>query len=199
MLIRVTIQGVSPLLMHRFNQAAAESLENKGRRAHSGEKLSPREQAEAFAYQLDDGRFYIPGAAMFKAIVQAGKLHKHGKNKLTTNATSLIPGALWMHEDSIIAIPLEGVTDFEIDSRKIINPNTGQPAICHRPIFYKWRATFRVCVDEDFFSERQVRELIDTAGKRIGICAFRPEKKGPFGRFVAKEWHVEIEAQPIAA
>ena len=36
--------------------------------------------------------------------------------------------------------------------------------------------------------EEMVRALIATAGSRIGLCDFRPEKKGPFGRFMVKDW-----------
>jgi hypothetical protein len=36
-----------------------------------------------------------------------------------------------------------------------------------------------------------LREIIDAAGKRIGLGDFRPACKGPFGKFVVTEWHVE--------
>jgi hypothetical protein len=33
-----------------------------------------------------------------------------------------------------------------------------------------------------------VREIVDAAGKRIGLGDFRPSCKGPFGKFVVTQW-----------
>jgi hypothetical protein len=32
------------------------------------------------------------------------------------------------------------------------------------------------------------REIVDAAGKRIGLGDFRPATKGPFGKFVVTSW-----------
>ena len=32
------------------------------------------------------------------------------------------------------------------------------------------------------------REIMDAAGKRIGLGDFRPDCKGPFGKFVVTKW-----------
>lgn len=37
-------------------------------------------------------------------------------------------------------------------------------------------------------TEKQVREIVDTAGRRIGLLDYRPETKGPFGRFMVTAW-----------
>lgn len=44
-----------------------------------------------------------------------------------------------------------------------------------------------------------VRSIVDDAGKKIGLGDFRPARKGPFGRFVVKEWVVLEDALRTAA
>lgn len=187
MQITVTIEGVSPYIMHAFNAKAEQAVQNPGRRAHRGEEGTPREQAESVAYRSENGTLFIPGNAIYKAIIEAGKFHKNGRNKLTTNSTSLVPSALWMNSEDALAITL-GTKDFEIDSRRFVNPTTRGAGICHRPRLDKWRATFRLDVDDSFFDEKMVRTLVDDAGSKIGIGSMRPEKKGPFGRFKVIKW-----------
>jgi hypothetical protein len=42
-----------------------------------------------------------------------------------------------------------------------------------------------------------LREIVDAAGKRIGLGDFRPACKGPFGRFCVVNWK-EHEAKLAA-
>lgn len=35
------------------------------------------------------------------------------------------------------------------------------------------------------------REIVDAAGKRIGLGDFRPACKGPFGKFVVTSWVIQ--------
>lgn len=48
--------------------------------------------------------------------------------------------------------------------------------------------TFTATIDTDLISEGLFRELVDAAGKRIGLGDFRPDCKGPFGKFVVTQW-----------
>jgi hypothetical protein len=184
--IAITIEPVSPLLMHRFNDNTEIGVQNGHRPVASGDRGTPRQQAEGFAYKDDNGNLFIPGPALFSAIVSAGKFHKHGKNKLTTFATSLVPAGLIVTD---LAVPL-GTKAFEVDSRRVVNRSTGGAHICHRPRIDKYKATFNVQWDDAYFPANLVRLLVDDAGSKIGIGAFRPEKKGPFGRFTVTKWVV---------
>lgn len=72
--------------------------------------------------------------------------------------------------------------------RSSVIPSTGGRIMCHRPRFDDWRASLTLEVDDSMFSEALARELLDLAGKRIGVGDFRPERKGPFGRFRVDQW-----------
>jgi hypothetical protein len=183
--IHVTIEGISPLLMHRFTDGTEIAVQNGHRPAHRGEKGSPREQAEQAAYRdAKTGELYIPGPALFSALVSAGRFHKLGKNKMTTNATSLVPAGLIVPD---LVVPL-GVKEYEVDSRRVVNQATRGAHVSHRPRLDAWRAKFTLELDDSLFTEQLARDLVDDAGLKIGVGAFRPEKKGPFGRFKVVGW-----------
>lgn len=184
MLIAVEIQGVSPLLCNRFHEAAQEKASNGNTMTLRGEKGTPREQAEPKLYTNADGKPIFPGPNVFAAIIEAGKFIKSGKAKLTTNKSSLIPAGIMVQE---IELPLSP-QKWEVDSRPVVVPATGGRIICHRPRFDEWRIKFTLSVDGTLFSERLARELVDTAGLRVGLGDFRPSRKGPFGRFKVTSW-----------
>ncbi len=187
MKIEVNIKGISPLLMNRFTEENEVRVSNGVSSVHKGVKEEPREQARRKAYMDDKGNLYIPGPNIYAAIISAGRFHKIGKTKVTTQKTSLVPAGIFMLDT---VVPLN-TKHFEVDSRSVVIPSTGGRIMCHRPRLDEWQCTFHLEVDEEMFSEDFVRTLVDDAGRKIGIGDFRPERKGPFGRFKVIKWRVE--------
>lgn len=188
MKITVTIEGLTPLLMNRFSDEAEISTTSGHSPALRGNgKGTPRDQAEKTAYrEASSGDLYLPGPNIFAALVEAGKFHKLGKNKVTTQKSSLVPAGLIVEE---IMVPL-GTRDFEVDSRRVRIPATGGCVMRHRARLDRWKATFTLDVDETVFGPDFIRVLVDDAGKKIGIGDYRPATRGPFGRFVVTTWEV---------
>jgi hypothetical protein len=83
-----------------------------------------------------------------------------------------------------IELPIEHKEPWSVDTRAVRIPSTGGRILCHRPSFNDWRLSFTLSVDTDLISAKLVREIVDAAGKRIGLGDFRPSCKGPFGKFV---------------
>lgn len=192
MKINVTIQGISPLLMNRFTEAAEVAVSGGTAVAFRGDKGTPRQQAEPKRYADTDGNLFIPGSNLFACIIAAGTFHKAGKSKLTTLKTSLIPAGAIV--DALVC-PLhdangEPLKDWEVDSRSVVIPSTGGRIMCHRPRVDVWQCTFPVDIDTEMFSPNLIRAVIDDAGKKIGLGDYRPARKGPFGRFVVTKWEV---------
>jgi len=186
MKIRVTIEGVSPLLMNRFTEEAEVKISGGTSVSFRGDKGTPRQQAEPKRYASEDGQLYIPGPNIFAALIAAGTFHKAGKSKLTTMKTSLIPAGILVED---LICPL-GTDQWEVDSRSVVIPATGGRVMCHRPRVDKWACSFTLDVDQTMFAPNLVRAIVDDAGKKIGLGDYRPARKGPFGRFVVKEWAV---------
>ena len=172
--IQCVIKGVpgSALLMHAYPLVPIEALEKK----------SPAEQAELASYRdPDTGNLYIPGIALQRAIVN-GATYSKGKGR----------GSLQKPVAACVLVSPErcslGVKDFVVDSRGVVIPATRGRVIRHRPRLNDWQVSFEIEYDPDLITETQLRRVIDDTGSRVGLLDFRPEKKGPFGRFMVIDW-----------
>ncbi len=192
MQIKITIKGISPLLMNRFTEESEVATSSGHSPAICCDgRGTPREQAEHTTYRDEKtGDLYLPGPNLFAALIEAGKFHKIGKTKATTQRSSLVPAGLTVLD---LMCPL-GTKDFEVDSRRIVNPATNGARLRHRARLDRWQTQFTVEIDEGMFSSSFVRALVDDAGKKIGVGDFRPAKRGPFGRFVVVGWN-EVQEQ----
>jgi hypothetical protein len=178
--IEVTIEGITPLLMNRFPDADP----NDGAKApQNGDKGTPREQADPKVYSNGHGP-YIPGANIYAGMIEAGKFQKIGKSKLTTQKSSLVPSGVFLPDAECLVKP----NKWEVDSRPVVIPSTGGRIICHRPRFDEWGTKFTVQYDDKSFSEKTVRQLVDDLGTKLGLGDYRPQRKGPFGRFKVTNW-----------
>ena len=186
--VSVTIEGVTPILMHRFTEENEVKVSSGMSTVSIGDKGTPREQAEKKLYKNDEGDLYLPGPNIFACIIAAGKFHKNGKSKVTTVKSSLVPAAMSILD---LVCPF-GTKEFEVDSRSVVIPATGGRIMAHRPRLDKWSLTFRLMIDTTMFTEAFTRKLVDDAGKRIGLGDFRPDRKGIFGKFVVSNWEKEM-------
>ena len=189
--ISVRIEGVTPLLVNAFTDAAAMKATNGSSSALVGSKGTPREQAEGKLYVGVNGNLMIPSPNMFRCVIDAGKYFKAGKTKVTTQKSSLLCAAASIEE---VELPIDDLGEpWTVDQRAVRNPATGGRFLCFRPKFDRWALSFVLAVDESVMSVGLVREIVDRAGSRIGLGDFRPDRKGPFGKFKVTLWEVEKE------
>lgn len=192
--ISITVEGISPLLVHAFTDADQIAASDGNRSsAASGDRGSPQEQAERHLYKGVDGGLMIPQPNVFSCIIEGGKFFKAGKSKITTMRSSLIPACVQIAE---IEIPLASAGGWTVDTRAVRIPSTGGRIQRHRPCFHDWSLTFTVELDTKELSEKLLREIVDAAGSKIGLGDFRPACKGPFGRFKVTRW-ARSEETPV--
>lgn len=171
--VRITITGLSPLLMHRFPMEPVDAIQNK----------TPHEQASLGLYLDDVGAPCIPGVNVHRALIAGATFSKgKGRGSLQKNASA----GLFVDEGALALDP--GSSPWVVDSRPVVVPATKGRIVRHRPRFDKWVTSFTVTYDKALLSEQQVRRIVDDTGQRVGLLDFRPEKKGPFGRFVVTNW-----------
>ena len=169
--VKATISGQSPLLMHTFPMVTIEAIEKK----------TPAEQAELSAYRDPEGHLYVPGVNLQRALI-AGAAFSKGKGR-----ASLQKGAaacLLISPERVLL----GIDTYEIDSRPVVVPATKGRVLRHRPRLDAWKLTFEIEHDDALINAKELRQIVDNTGTRIGLLDFRPERKGPFGRFVVVEW-----------
>jgi hypothetical protein len=183
----ISIQGTTPLLMGAFAEETALNIE-KGVQAKSTKGKLPRDIAAQREYRdIVSGLLYIPGTNILACLRDAGSFVKVGKKQVTTVKSSILTGAVRIVECACLLDQQE----YEIDSRRIVNPKTGDARICHRPRFDQWSLSFTLLVSERFIPAVILRQIADIAGELIGLGDFRPARKGPFGCFVITSWQEE--------
>jgi hypothetical protein len=200
MIINVTLQGITPLLMNRFTEAAEVAVSGGTAATLRGDKGTPREQAEPKRYvDAKSGALYIPGQNVFASIIAAGTFHKVGKRQLTTQKSSLIPAGLLVDNLICPLVDAKGkpIKTWEVDSRSVVIPSTGGRIMCHRPRIDDWFLEIVLELDTAVFHAKLIRAVLDDSGKKIGLGDFRPARKGPFGRFVVVKWAEKPEAKDL--
>lgn len=193
--IEITIAGVTPLLMNRFTDAAQLKATSGTAMSTVGERGTPKAQAEAVLYTDENGVIGIPAPNLYRSILDAGKFFKAGKSKVTTLKSSLIPACLTI---DAMFIPIESKEPWTVDTRPVRIPATGGRILKHRPCFNDWALSFVAELDTTIISATLLREIVDAAGKRIGLGDFRPDCKGPFGKYVVTRWVEETEIAAVA-
>lgn len=184
--IAIKIEGITPMLLNKFtDEAAMKASSGTTSAAASADRGTPMEQAEARLYTDEEGTLIIPNPNLFRCILDAGKFFKAGRSKVTTQKSSLVPACLMINE---LAIPIISKEGWTVDTRPVRIPATGGRILCHRPCFNDWQLEFTCELDTEIMGSKLFRELVDAAGKRIGLGDFRPDCKGPFGRFTVVSW-----------
>ena len=183
--IEMTITGTTPLLIHKFGDAAQGEATSGERVSVVGHRGTPREQAEAGLYLTEEGKPMIPQPNIFRCFIDAGKFFKAGRSKVTTQKSSLIPACVDVEGVSLLIKHKEPWTT---DTRPVRIPATGGRILRHRPRFDDWALTMALTLDTSLISAKLFREIVDAAGSRIGLGDFRPDCKGPFGKFVVTHW-----------
>jgi hypothetical protein len=170
--IQVTIKGITPLLMHAFPMETVEAIEKK----------TKEEQAEYAAYRdPDTNMLYIPGVAIQRTLIGAA-VYSKGKGRASLQR---VAAACLMVSPERVSLNTD---EYTIDSRPVVVPATRGRVMRHRPRLDEWEAAFEIEFDEILITANQVRNIVDDAGKRVGLLDFRPERKGPFGRFIVTNW-----------
>jgi len=168
----VSIKGVSPLLMNRF--LPAELLETKVKRGSTKDV-----SVEDKLYVTEDGEPYVPSTYIRNSLIEAGKsIRIKGRGKSTYS--KLLGSSLIVQPDNIIINSSTGWESFTVTA---VNPTTKGRMMVTRPMFKDWKLSFEAVVLDDI-PEEVFRDILDEAGRYVGIGDWRPAKKGMYGKFI---------------
>jgi len=191
MRIHIRIDGITPLLCNRFTEQAAEAASNGTRSAiATTDRGTPLEIAKSKLYHDLDGSICLPQPNVLRCIVEGGRYHKVGKAQITTDKKSLLFACVDIES---AAIKLIHQQPWKVDTRPVRIPTTGGRILAHRPMFDDWGLEFVLLLDTTIMSPKMMRQIVDDAGKRVGLGDFRPATKGPFGRFVVTRWEEKAD------
>jgi len=189
--ISVRIEGVTPLLVHRFGEQDEQARQT---RRIAATESDPRAEAERHAYVAADGTFYFSAFSIPNAMGAAGANHKARGTRKTLRF--VVPSAVRMTSDIVTIGNGNGkpAHSFEVDSRPVTIPATKGRIMRHRPRWNQWSAEFTLVVNDQLLDPATAHMLLSEAGLSIGIGDFRPEKRGPFGTFLVTRWEELADA-----
>lgn len=171
--IKVTIQGTTPLLFNRFRDVQIEGKSKKRTGAIAEADIEDK------LYLDENGKPQVPSVYLKNCITEAAKQFKiPGKGKSTY---SKIVGSTVDISPFYIDLDADKYEVFRISA---VNPMTKGRMMVTRPKFDKWSASFEILLNDNQVDVSVMNEILDHAGKYVGIGDWRPDKKGMFGKFM---------------
>jgi len=192
--ITFRLTGETPLLLH--NGLLADPLykysvlmkEVTRKRKKTEADLKALSKLEFLGgLHLKNGKPCIPGEMIEAALLKAAKLSKRGRD--ATRAIVVPDSALIEYEGEHDPAKMVDMEEYFF----IAIVRVGQSKVVRtRPIFRQWAITCMVQYDDNVFNEKDIIDLMQSAGSDIGLGDWRPK----YGRFSAK---VEVAKGKIAA
>lgn len=174
-IVTFRVIGISPLLQNNpANFIGVQQDDTLGAK----KIYNDEEEARLRVYQNEDGLYYHPTQAFIKSMTEAGKGLKFGKVFATKSVKSV-----FIAEPHSIILDASGkpAKQYTIDRQPCV---VGKARILRcRPCWQKWKMDVAFDVDVAFIAVAQVKQLLQLAGRKVGIGDYRPEKGGGFGRF----------------
>lgn len=169
--VMVEIQGVCPLLFHRWN---CESVESKSK-AKKGSAEKKTDDVESYVYRNDKGELCVPGEYLRGAIIGAAKFQQDPRSPRKSAADLFKASIISLTELSTL-----GVKNWDyLDKRRVcIQRNSitrSRPAMREG-----WKARFIMQSQiPEYVDATLLNTTIQAAGRLVGIADFRPS----YGRF----------------
>ena len=173
----LTIKGTTPLIQHNWSLKAIDAIRNKklGKKTKDRTVLNAEEEFVQAMYVTEDGEPGIPVLAFKASLISAA--HKDlGIEKVLVKKSIFIPC-----EDSNKVIPMK--CNKPVRREDHVRVGTGGADLRYRPEFKKWSVEISMQVDADLLTRDDIVNLVNRAGFGIGLCDWRPEKGGEYGRF----------------
>jgi len=180
--IKVQITGTTPLLFNRFRDKAIEGKSKKRTGAMAESEVEDK------LYLDEDGNPMLPSVYLKNCITEASKQFKIvGKGKSTYS--KLVASTVDI-EPFMISLKSGKYEVFRISA---VNPMTKGRMMTERPRYNKWSAEFEIIVNDPAVPISVINEILEHAGKYVGIGDWRPQKKGMHGKFMISSFKEETE------
>ncbi len=179
--IKITVEGTSPLITHRWSEKAKEQIRRKQERRPSQgrEKRNADSEFQAARYVLD-GRDAFPALAfknaMFEAAIASGfrkvdvrrAFYLRGEARLIEGPIVFLRASEpWMREDCV-------------------RVGQGAADLRYRPQYDEWEVDLSFIYDPSICNPEILTALLNRGGFSTGVGEWRPQKDGDNGMFQVK-------------
>lgn len=171
-MVSVTIEGVSPIMFHRWSCEAVEAKSN----AAKGSKAKKEDDWESYLYRDAAGNIAIPGEYLRQAIIAAAAYRQDPRSP-RKSAKDLYKAAII----SLTDLASTGAREPDyLDRRRVCVMRAAVTRV--RPALnVGWSAAFIFQVQlPEYISPQTLNAVIVDAGRLVGVGDFRPS----YGRFV---------------
>ena len=174
----VTIEGVCPILFHRWS---CEAVEAKAKAA-KGSEVKTTDDIESYLYRDAAGEIAIPGEYLRQSIIEAAKYRQDPRSPRKS--------AKDLYKASIISLTDLASTGAQepdyLDKRRVCVMRSAVTRT--RPALNPgWSATFLLMVQTpEYINPQTLNTVISDAGRLVGVGDFRPS----YGRFVVSGFKV---------
>jgi hypothetical protein len=151
--------------------------------------LPTKTDAEKVAYRSENGNLFIPTTAIFGTMFNGAKgwLTKGSKLGVYLPSLDILP------PEEIPLLDLKGkpIKDYDLNVRIVHNWKVGR-LVAGCPWVKEWTAKFEMRYNPLIFldTHETLHTCLEKAGFYVGLCCYRPEHKGKFGRFTIENWKV---------
>lgn len=190
-LLTITLQGVTPLIVHKFSTKTKEQIisKQKGEARQKREAKVPQEECEACLYVIPSSNgkphYGFPASGFKKAAVSACRYVDDINMTFAKGCFHVI--------GDLLEIEGEGWTMREDPVRLNSGPRPVAD-IRFRPEFKTWRVKVPIRYNASVVTPSIITNLFNVAGFSVGIGEWRPEKNGSFGMFeVSRQDQAEVE------
>ncbi len=178
----ITIQGISPLLVNKFSSKAKKEMEDKQQGVAKTKKgfRDPEAEYKESLYIIPGTKKYgIPANGLKNAAVSSCRYVDGISQTFALGAFHVAGGPGNLVEVQGTPVMDEGMVRIGGFGKKVSMPR-------YRGRFDKWEVTFDCHYNSRVISPEQLCNLFENAGFSVGLCEWRPEKRGNFGMFRVK-------------
>jgi len=173
----IPIKGISPLIVHKFDQKITLEIEAKQQGKSKTEKhkiRKPEMDFEGAKHISPLGFDGFPAGGFKKSLIRGAKM------------TGLVMKDAQM--SFFIKADCEETQLVKIDGNcrmrtDMVRVGMGSADVRYRPEYIDWSANLTVEYNEGLISLDQILQMTEAAGYGCGIGDWRPERGGGYGRF----------------
>jgi hypothetical protein len=175
--IKIEIEGLSPLLMHHCNPEELEKTPKKRIQTYNMEEIAKRH-----AYWGNNGKkeLIVPALCIYSMILEGAKPFRQNK----MSVANIIAGSIKIEPKEISL----GTDKYEIDIRPVVIQK--DRILQARPRIDKWKLSFEIIYHTEYINPDVLKKILIDSGFRVGLLAYRPQKRGPFGTFKLNKFEV---------
>jgi len=171
------IVGTTPMIQHKWAEKAIMQMREKhaGKKTRARDIRKPEEEFQNACYLTDSDEYGFPLMGFKTSLITAA--HKDiGIEKTLVKKSIFIES-----DDSNLVGKME--CSEPIMREDCVRVGAGSTDLRYRPEFREWAAQISFEIDGEMLTVEDLINLTNRAGFGVGLCEWRPEKGGEYGRF----------------